>query len=164
MKKLASIAVVLLLLTGCNSKSNVNNGGNTNNDPVEQKMTCTLHTSDTATGYSIDATYVATYKDNIVSKVNSTEVVKSDKSEIIDYFENYVTETYTNMNEAYGGYTYSVNKTSQGLTSEVTINYDELDIAKLIKDQPTMKSYVKNNKITIDGIKSMYTQMGATCE
>lgn len=124
MKKLASIAVILLFLTGYNSKNIVNNGGNkqgnTNNDVVEQKMTCTLHTNDV------------------------------------------VNNTYTKMNESYGGYTYSVNKTSQGLTSKTSIDYEQVDIKKLVEDQPTMKSYVKDNKITIEGIKAMYTQMGAT--
>ena len=103
MKKLASIAVILLLLTGCNSKNNVNNGGNvqdnTNNDAVEQKLTCTLHTNDVVNGYTLDATYVATYKNDLVYSVESTEVIKSDSSEIIDYFNNFVTETYTTMNK-----------------------------------------------------------------
>ncbi len=168
MKKLASIAVILLLLTGCNSKNNVNNGGNeqgnTNNDVVEQKLTCTLHTNDVVNGYTLDATYVATYKNDLVYNVESTEVIKSDSSEIIDYFNNFVTETYTTMNKNYGGYTYSVNKTSEGLTSEATIDYEHVDIKKLVEDQPTMKSYVKDNKITVEGIKAMYTQMGATCD
>lgn len=168
MKKLASIAVILLLLTGCNSNNNVNNGGNeqenTNNDAVEQKLTCTLHTNDVVNGYTLDATYVATYKNDLVYNVESTEVIKSDSSEIIDYFNNFVTETYTTMNENYGGYTYSVNKTSEGLTSEATIDYEQVDIKKLVEDQPTMKSYVKDNKITVEGIKAMYTQMGATCD
>lgn len=166
MKKLASIAVVLLLLTGCNSKNNVNDGGNekNNNDVVEQKMTCTLHTNDVVNGYTLDATYVATYKNDLVYEVVSTEVIKSDSKEVIDYFNNYVTDTYTKMNENYGGYTYTINKTSQGLTSEATIDYEQLDIKKLVEDQPSMKSYVKDNKITLEGIKAMYTQMGATCE
>ena len=68
------------------------------------------------------------------------------------------------MNKNYGGYTYSVNKTSEGLTSEATIDYEHVDIKKLVEDQPTMKSYVKDNKITVEGIKAMYTQMGATCD
>lgn len=93
MKKLASIAVILLFLTGYNSKNIVNNGGNeqgnTNNDVVEQKMTCTLHTNDV------------------------------------------VNNTYTKMNESYGGYTYSVNKTSQGLTPKVSIDYEQVDIKNL---------------------------------
>lgn len=93
MKKLASIAIILLFLTGYNSKNIVNNGdneqGNTNNDVVEQKMTFTLHTNDV------------------------------------------VNNTYTKMNESYGGYTYSVNKTSQGLTPKVSIDYEQVDIKNL---------------------------------
>ena len=167
MKKLVSIAVILLLLTGCNSKNNVNNGGNeqgnTNNDVVEQKMTCTLHTNDVVNEYTLDATYVVTYKNDLVYNVESTEIIKSDSSKVIDYFNDYVTNTYTKMNESYGGYTYSVNKTSQGLTSKAFIDYEQVNIKKLVEDQPTMKSYVKDNKITKEGIKAMYTQMGATC-
>lgn len=167
MKKLASIAVILLLLTGCNSKNNVNNGvneqGNTNNDVVEQKMTCTLHTNDVVNEYTLDATYIATYRNDLVYNVESTEIIKSNSSKVIDYFNDYVTNTYTKMNESYGGYTYSINKTSQGLTSKAFIDYEQVNIKKLVEDQPTMKSYVKDNKITKEGIKAMYTQMGATC-
>lgn len=167
MKKIASIAVIILLLTGCSSKNNVNNQGNeqshSNNDIVEQKLTCTLHTNDVVNGYTLDATYVATYKNDLIYNVESTEVIKSDSLEIIKYFDNYVTETYTLMNKNYGGYTYSINKSNQELTSKATIDYKQVDIKKLVEDQPTLKPYVKDNMITLEGIKIMYTQMGATC-
>ena len=126
-------------------------------------MTCTLHTNDVVNEYTLDATYVVTYKNDLVYNVESTEIIKSNSSKVIDYFNDYVNNTYTKMNESYGGYTYSVNKTSQGLTSKASIDYEQVNIKKLVEDQPTMKSYVKDNKITIEGIKSMYTQMGATC-
>jgi len=35
---------------------------------------------------------------------------------------------------------------------------------QLVKDQPSLKNYVKDNKLKVEGLKAMYKSMGATCE
>ena len=59
-------------------------------------MTCTLHTNDVVNEYTLDATYVVTYRNDLVYNVESTEIIKSNSSKVIDYFNDYVTNTSPN--------------------------------------------------------------------
>ena len=39
-----------------------------------------------------------------------------------------------------------------------------MNLKQFVNDQPSLKSYVKDDKLLIDGIKLIYESMGATCE
>ena len=81
----------------------------------------------------------------------------------MDYFENYLNTTYQTFDDTYGGYTYKVTKEDGKVTSDVTIDYNEMDIEQYVEDQPSLKTYVEDNKILKDGLISIYEDMGATC-
>lgn len=157
MKKLKKIFVVLgcstlaLTLVGCGAK--------------EKTFTCTLYKKDVINNYELTSTYKVYATGDVVDKVETTEFVKSDNALMIDYFEETLEKSYKSMNEAYGGYDNKITKEELELTSITTIDYSNMDIAQLIKDDSSMKSIVNNNnKITVEGIKSLYEQLGAECE
>lgn len=151
MKKLiVLLPVMLILLTGCGTK--------------EGTIKCTLSSKDAVNGYSLESEYTINYKGDVVESVDTVEKVTSESSEILDTFETTLNSTYSKMKETYGGYTYDVSKKDNTVTSKVTIDYNKMNIEQFVKDQPSLKSYVEDNKLKVDGIKSLYENMGATCE
>lgn len=155
MKKIAMGFLMLIsvfLVSGCTkSESKV--------------LNCTLHNNDVVNNYELNSEYEVTYKDNVVSKVKSTETVTSDDSEVLDYFEEYLDTTYSAMNENYGGYVYTVDRESDKVIANTTIDYSVLDLDQLADDQPTLKDALNSDgKITLDGIKDLYDSLGITCE
>ena len=148
-----AVFLFVIILAGCTSKTE------------EKVVRCTLKLNDAAQNYEIESVYSIYTDGSVVNKVETTEIVTSDDDYVLDYFENYTNTLYTNMNDAYGGYDFDISKEDGKLISDTKIDYLKLDREKLAKDQPTMKSYMNDDyMITFEGIKSMYEQMGATCE
>ena len=156
MKKCIKIFLVLLLsivLVGCGAK----------NEKVVKK--CTLSMDQTANGYKLDSTYTIYATDDSVTSVETEEIVTSDNESIRQYFETTLNETYKTANETYGGYTYNVKNENNKVTSTVTIDYNKMNLNQFVKDNAAMKNYVnKKNKLTLDGVKKIYEDLGATCE
>ncbi len=144
------IPAFLLCLTGCGAKTGT--------------ITCTLSQNDVVNGYKLESEYKINYKGDTVENVETVETVTTDSKELLDSFETSLNDTYSKTNETYGGYTYKVTKESDKVTSKVKIDYSKMDIEKFVKDQPALKTYVKNNKLLKNGIKSLYESMGATCK
>ena len=148
-----AVFLFVIILAGCTSKTE------------EKVVRCTLKLNDAAQNYEIESVYSIYTDGSVVNKVETTEIVTSDDDYVLDYFENYTNTMYTNMNNAYGGYDFNITKEDGKLISDTKVDYLKLDREKLAKDEPTMKSYMNDDyMITLEGIKSMYEQMGATCE
>ncbi len=156
MKKYSFIIVsffVVFLLSGCVSKDK------------EQHLSCKLYSKDVLSGYELNATYDAYAKDEVVTSTKSKEVVTSQEETILDSFEETLTTTYKTLNESYGGYTYKVNRNKTEVISDVTIDYEAMNLTAFVKDQPTVKQYMNNSlRFTLSGIQAMYEELGATCE
>ena len=88
----------------------------------------------------------------------------SNDESILSYFDETVNNTYKTMNDTYGGYTYKTTKEDNKLISNATIDYSKMDLNKLMKDQPTYKSMIKNDKMLVEGLISVYKSAGATCD
>ena len=145
------VAMMSLVLTGCGSK--------------EQKtMTCTVETKDPSNKYVVTGTYKIYYTGDLVDKVTTEEVVSSDDTTVRSTFEETLKSTYEDLNSSYGGYTYTVTNKDNKVTADVTIDYDKMDLSKFVSDNPTMKSFVKNDKLLLSGLKTTYEATGATCK
>lgn len=152
MKKILLLVVPMfvLCLTGCEEK--------------EGEIVCNGGSKDVINGYEIDSKYVITYKGDYVTMVESKETVESDLDSVLSYFDETLNETYEKMDDTYGGYTYKITKEADKVISDVTIDYSDMDIKQLVKDQPTYKAFVKNDKLLVDGIITIYESMGITCD
>ena len=147
--KFLAIGVGIALLSGCNN--NV--------------VTCTLESNDTTSGYSIKSTYEIHSKNDVVSKVKTTEEIKSENDSILDYFESSLNSQYEVSNNQYGGYKYKVTKKNNTVKSVSTVDYNKMDLEKYINDNSALKEYVNSdNKISLKGIKTLYESLGATCK
>ena len=127
-------------------------------------ITCSLYSKDVVNNYELTSTYIINYTGEFVDSVNTKEVVDSDVSSILDTLEETLNSTYSASNDAYGGYTYKITRSDNEIISDVFIDYKKMDLEQFVTDQPVLKSYMKDGKLTVEGIKSIYTSMGATCE
>lgn len=162
MKKTGKILLLLLAvltLVGCQTSE-------TKNEEKEITKKCTIVNDQQSTsGYKIESSMTIYAKNDIVTKVETTEVVTSDQTEILSYFEDTLDAQYEAASQTYGGYNYDIKTTDEKLTSTVTIDYTEMNLDKYVEDYSVMKDYVNaENKLTVEGITKLYESMGATCE
>lgn len=146
MKKIMIISLILLILTGCNNHEEV-------------LSTCTLK------DYKSKSTYQIIGKDKKVQKVKIKQEIKSDSKKELKNITNSMEQTYKQANSLYGGYVIKTNNEKNKVILNITIDYKKLNMKKYIKDNPFMEKYTtKKLELTLDGIVSIYEQMGATCK
>ena len=114
--------------------------------------------------YKLESTYKINYTGKTVDSVETVEKVTSSNSTVLDTFEKTLKETYENANNKYGGYTIDIKKSDSEVVSTVKIDYSVMDVEQFAKDEPSIKGYIDGNKLTVDGLKAIYTAMGATCK
>jgi len=152
MKKIILLVpTLLLLLTGCGKEES-------------GVINCTSSSRDVVNGYELKTEYKINYTGDYVNSVNTVETVTSENQEILDYLETYVKTTYDALNEEYGGYTYEVTNENGQVSANVTIDYNQMNLEQFVTDQPTLKPYVEEGKMLVDGIMVLYESLGATCE
>lgn len=149
MKKIKYLVLVLslVLLTGCS-----------------KKMTCTSTSDQSKSGYKLESKYEITTNNNNVTKVEIEETITSSDKKKLEKFEKQLDEQYSYNKKKYGGYTYKVTNSNGKVTSKVTIDYKKFDMKQFIKDNAAMKTYTKDDKLTLDGAKKLYESTGATCK
>ncbi len=130
----------------------------------KKKITCTMTSDQSRNGYIIQSSYVIESKYGYVQNINIKEVITSKDSKILDKFENQFNKQYSYNKKAYHGYKYTVINDKNKVESKVTINYKKFDMKKFIKNNEAMKSYTKNNKLTLDGARKMYESTGVICK
>lgn len=162
MKKKLSILLLLCIcagmLSGCGEKKK-----ETPKKGESKTIECTL--TQTATGYQLNATYKIFATGDIVDKVETVEIVDSSDDAILKQLETQVKTQYENNNKRYGGTDYKITNNGSKLESKVTIDYSKYDMEKMVNENSVMKSLVnEDNRLTVEGAKSLYETMGATCK
>ena len=149
--KLLVLVLVIFLLVGCAKE--------------EKYKTCKIVSDEKDSGYTSTITYDIYSKGKIISKVEQSEEIISDKKEIIDFYQKEYNSMYKKYNKTYGGYTYDINISNNKLTCNVMIDYKKFNRGKYIEDNTGLKKFVdKNNYFTKDGIIKMYQNLGANCK
>lgn len=141
------IIVLMILITGCGTK----------------KMICELNVDNNNQNYKLIGKYEIRYQNNLVKNVSTTETYISDNSQVIEYFDKYLTKTYKDFNKNYGNISYhKINKQNQ-ISYKVVIDYSKIDSKKLVKNGVIDKSNIRNKNITISGLVDTYEAKGAKC-
>lgn len=148
-KKLILIVIlVLFVCTGCS--------------PETGMMTCTMKMYP-VDGLTIQSTYVADYKNNIVTKLKTEEKITAENKDDLKTYQEKIDELYS----GYQGIKYYNNATKlkgNTLTSTTTIQYNKVDTDKLIEADSGNASLIKNGKVRIDDLERLYKQNGCNCK
>lgn len=153
MKKKGLLLVVMsifaLLLTGCGS-----------NDEVKT-LTCSRSMNQDEIKTSLN--YTISYKGKYVTNIKSVETIESDDESLLDAYKSQVESTYSPYKDV-KYYDYKVSVDGKKLTSTADINYEKIDTKKLIDIDSANSSLIKDGKILVSDIRSVYEQLGATCK
>lgn len=147
--KIMFLLVVFICMSGC---------GN------EKYFVCTIDLDNSKENYSLNATYKVYYDGNYVTKIEKNDYYSSNDLTVLDYFKEYKTLEYDNLNSLYGGFDYSVDLNENDLIFNTTINLEDVDIKKMLSNGDINSDYVVSNKLTTSGIKYLYKAKGAICE
>lgn len=150
MKKRIISLFLIILVSGCGSK--------------EVITQCTLNNRNIVQDYELNAEYNIYSKNDIVGKVVTIESITSNNDELLDEYKEYIEETYSEYNKTYGGYDYDVDIEGNKLTAVTEISYGEMNLEKFVKDNSSMKKYIKDNKLTLKGSLDLYQSLGAECK
>jgi Protein of unknown function (DUF1307). len=151
MKKIGIVLIALLFITaGCGKKE----------EPVKT-MKCSL--SNSQNGMDFKSTYEVKHKGGDVLKIDTKEVMISDDEEGLETLAAQVRTLYSSFTKI-DGYEADVNVTGDTLTSIVSINYETINTDELLKISPELKQIIKDGKVSVDDIKDIYIQLGATCD
>ena len=88
-------------------------------------------------------------------KLIDTDILNTYKEQIESLYSPYKDVEY---------YEYNVDITDNKLTSTVDINYTKVDTDKLLEIDSANGALIKDGKISVDDIKSVYESLGATCK
>ena len=146
------VLVMVLLLAGCGSNSFVSSDG-------VKKCTRT----GTVTNGSTEMNYEVYYKGEYVVLLHSTEKIISDSSSVLDTYE----DAYKSIFKQYEGLEYYDNKitrNSNSVTNEITINYEKIDMGKLLDIEGEEDNVIENGKVKLDTWLSFAKKYGVTCE
>lgn len=126
---------------------------------------CSSIIDQSVNGYKINTNYIVHSKKGIVSTIEIEQVIESDKNDILEDFKTDLTTQYEKYNTIYGGYTFEFKEKDNKLILDITIDYDNLNMSKFILDNTSIKKYLNDdNKLTLDGVKKMYSTSNIKCK
>ena len=144
----SSIFIFLVLITGCSKES-------------ENLMTCTRSMNQNSIKTNLK--YNISYEGKYVTRIKSIETVETDSEDILNNYKSQIESLYSPYSDV-DYYKYSVERKDHKLTSTVDINYEKIDTDKLLEIDSANGTLIKDGKINIDDIKSVYENLGATCK
>lgn len=148
MKKIIPV-LIILICCGCGK---------------DRSMLCTSKINNDNQNYKGDITYKIYYKGSRVYKIDIEEIYRSDEEEVIKYFDEARNIYYEELNKKYGGYSLKKDVYENKINLSVNIDYEKVNIRKMIKDGYIDLSYTKGGYLTKNGVKVILTDRGMKCE
>lgn len=150
MKKflLIVMCICIFLITGCGSEK-------------EKVMKCsrTINQSN----IKMDLSYNVTYKGDYVTKVKSEEKIITDDSTTLNTYKEQLESTTESFKDI-KYYDHNITIDGDTLVSTINIDYSKIDTDKLIEIDSSMNQLIKDGKVSVSDIESLYNQLGITCE
>lgn len=147
---LAVIIPIIFLVTGCTSLKN-----------IEKSITCSrsMNQNDMRTNLN----YKVFYKNNYVTRVKSEESIETSSTSTLNTYKEQIEKIYSPYKDI-KFYQYNVTINGNKLVSTVDINYEKIDTKKLIEIDSANSQLIKNGKVKLSDVRSLYEQLGATCK
>lgn len=139
---------ILLLSTGCGNSNSI------------ESMTCTRTMNQN--GIKTDLKYNIEYSKDYVTRIKTVETIETTNTDILDNYKEQIETLYSPYKDV-EYYNYNVDIKDDKLTSTVDINYEKIDTDKLLEIDSANGQLIKDGKIKVSDIKSVYESLGATC-
>lgn len=159
------ILVCTIFLTACSSKKEqtkvVSNKEVINTSSMKHKK-CT-RTGNAGTGIDVSLNYDLYYTGDILNILHSEEKVVATNESDLDTYE----EAYKKIYKNYEGLKYYDAKVERGdtsVTSDLTINYDKIDIDALLSIEGEEDNIIENGKAKVDKWITLAKKFGTKCE
>ncbi len=167
MKKKINIVIIFLislfLITGCSDDDNkvVSNDHKVNTSKM-QVMHCSRKASANS-GVEVELKYDLYYTGEDLNILHSEEKVISASDESLDLYE----DAYKKIHENYEGLEYYDAKVDRGDTtviSDITINYEKIDVEKLLEIEGEEDNIIENGKAKVEKWLTLAKKFGTECE
>ncbi len=157
------IFICLLFITGCtNHEDKATNNDEKLNTTGMQVKHCTREAS-ADSGVDVELSYDIYYTGEDLNILHSEEKVISENSESLDTYE----DAYKKIQANYKGLKYydaKVIRDDKTVVSDITINYDKIDIAKLLEIEGAEDNIIENGKAKVDAWLKLAKKFGTTCK
>lgn len=158
MIKLILVFVLTIFITGCGESDRVvlepdYQGEGTLNCTREGELE----------GGSVNFRYEVDYRDGYITKLHSIEKVNSSDKELLDTYE----DAYRNIFAVYKDLNYYDNKVTrndQSVVSDTIINYEKIDMEKLLEIEGEEDNVIEDGKVKVDTWLGFAKKFGTTCE
>ena len=125
---------------------------------------CSKNLDQSASGYKITNEYKIKSVRGIAKSAELTDIVTSNNNTILAYFEKQYMDSYSKEKERYGGYVIKTESKDNSVIVNVKVDFSRVNIEKLASDNSIIIGDIKNNKLSLNGAKKIYTNIGAACE
>lgn len=159
------ILVCTIFLTACSSKkeqTKIESNGEVINTSSMKHKKCT-RTGNAGTGIDVSLNYDLYYTGDILNILHSEEKVVATNESDLDTYE----EAYKKIYKNYEGLKYYDAKVERGdtsVTSDLTINYDKIDIDALLSIEGEEDNIIENGKAKVDKWITLAKKFGTKCE
>jgi uncharacterized lipoprotein YehR (DUF1307 family) len=174
MKKISLFLLLftsIFVLSGCSNSSTTKTKEETpdivsNGESVNTSKMSVKHCTRSATagdGIDVSLNYYIYYTGENINVLYSEEKVISASDESLDTYE----EAYKKIESYYEGLDYYDAEVIRGdttVTSKITINYDKIDIDKLLSIEGEDDNIIENGKAKLSSWITLAEKFGTTCE
>ena len=157
------IIISILFVTGCDDEKDVviSNGTRVNVSKMGHKH-CSREAK-AGDGITVELNYDLYYKDEDLLLLKSVEKINTTDSTSLDTYEN----AYNGIKVHYDGLEYydqEVVRDSESVTNTITINYEKIDIQKLLDIEGEEDNVIENGKAKVDKWITLAKKFGTKCE
>ena len=156
-KYLMFIVLISFLITGCFNKKT-----NDNENSVEEITTVCSGKQNIKEDVSVDTEYEIKSKDGKVITLISTEIITSNDTEYLNTTKEDIEKTYSIYKDI-NNYEYNITLENNKLISKTKINYEKVDLKKLIEVDPANENVIVNDSVNLKTLKDMYESLGNKC-
>ncbi len=167
MKIKGSLIIVFLIclffITGCTEDKNEVISNNEKVNTADMKIKHCTREASAGSDIDVELSYDLYYTGEDLNILHSQEKVSSEKKESLDLYE----DAYKKVQANYEGLKYydaKVIREEKTVTSDITINYDKIDIEKLLEIEGEEDNIIENGKAKVDAWLTLAKKFGTKCE
>jgi len=160
------LVILAFLISGCSSEKEATNKIKSNGETVDtskmQVMHCTRSAS-ASSGIEVKLNYDLYYTGEILNILRSEEKVISASEESLSLYE----DAYKKIKSNYEGLEYYDQEVVRGdttVTNTITINYDKIDIDRLLEIEGEEDNIIEDGKAKVDAWVTLAKKFGTKCE